>query len=89
LAVEADGIMELLRKEAEERVGGRPKKDEGKPRQIFDEVSSDNERRSEHKAAEIFGTNRTYVNQAAKFRRIDATHQRKQAWTRQDFIGLL
>jgi hypothetical protein len=65
-AVEADGIMELLRKEAEERkreLSGT-RANPGQVRQIFDEGSSDNERRSEHKVAEIFGTNRTYVNQA-------------------------
>jgi len=67
LAVEADGIMELLKKEAEDRVGGRPKKDEGKPGQVFAPVSKD-ENKTATKAAEIFGTNRTYVNQAAKLR---------------------
>ena len=65
IAVEAEEIMGALKKEAAKNVGGRPKNSDEKPRQKIAEVSAD-ERKATHKAAELFNTNRTYINQAAK-----------------------
>jgi hypothetical protein len=65
IAVEADEIMQALRAEAKKRTGGRPKGEDEKPRQKVDAVKR-NEGRAEAKAAELFNTNRTYINQAAK-----------------------
>jgi hypothetical protein len=65
IAVEAEEIMQALRAEAKKRTGGRPKAEEEKPRQKIDSVKR-NEGRAEAKAAELFNTNRTYINQAAK-----------------------
>jgi len=43
------------------------RKEAKKPSQKIDEVSA-NEKRSDHKTAELFNTNRTYVNQAARLK---------------------
>ena len=53
------------RDKAGERVGVSGKSIAKKPSQKIDEVSA-NEKRSDHKTAELFNTNRTYVNQAAR-----------------------
>lgn len=66
LAVEADGIMELLKKEAEDRMMAGVKVTPDPP-QIFVEGSR-SDKETATKVAEIFGTNRTYVNQAARLR---------------------
>ena len=66
IAVEAEDIMRAIAKEAEKSKGGRPKAGE-KPTQKIEPVSK-NERLTDHKAAELFNTNRTYVNQAAKIK---------------------
>lgn len=68
LAVEAEGIMEELRKAADQRkreLSGT-RANPGEVRQKIAEPA--NERRTDTKAAELFGTNRTYVQAAAKIR---------------------
>lgn len=44
---------------------GRPRNDEEKPRQLIAQVSGADERKTAHKAAELFNTNRSYINDAA------------------------
>ena len=56
-------IAEQVEKEKAERVSQARR---GEVRQIID--SPKNERKADHKAAELFNTNRTYVNQAAKIK---------------------
>jgi len=63
IAVEAEDIMEAIKEQAEKRM----KSGKADPSQKIDAVSS-NERRTDAKAAELFNTNRTYVNQAAKIK---------------------
>jgi ParB-like chromosome segregation protein Spo0J len=69
LAVEAEAIMEELRKEAEQRKrelsGTR-----STPGQVVQKIAqpASMETRTVHKAAELFGTNRTYVQAAAKIK---------------------
>ena len=65
VAVEADELMAWIR--AAQPVGGRPRMGEEKPRQLIAEVSAD-ENKTAHKVAEVFNTNRTYINEAAKLK---------------------
>ena len=65
IAVEAEEIMGALKKEVAKNVGGRPRASDEKPTQKVVEVSR-SQRESSTKAAELFNTNRTYINQAAK-----------------------
>ncbi len=48
-------------------MGGRPRAGEEKPAQLIAPVKD--ERSTAHKAAEVFNTNRTYINEAAKLKR--------------------
>jgi len=65
IAVEAEDIMGAIAEEAETRMKiGKPD-----PSQLIDEPKKPNEQRSDHKAAEIFQTNRTYINQATKIKK--------------------
>lgn len=66
VAVEADELIAAIR--AAQPVGGRPRAGEEKPTQLIVEVSR-SDRETAHKAAEVFNTNRTYINEAAKFKR--------------------
>lgn len=63
-AAEAQDLMDAIA--GTQPKGGRPKA-EDKPRQKIAEVLPD-ERKTSHKLAESFGTNRTYVNQARKIK---------------------
>ena len=63
IAVEAEDIMAAIKAEAEKRM----KAGKVNPTQII-EQGSKNEAATAHKAAELFNTNRTYVNQAAKIK---------------------
>jgi len=69
LAVEAEAIMEELKREAEQRKrelsGTR-----STPSQVVQKIAQPAamESRTVHKAAELFGTNRTYVQAAAKIK---------------------
>jgi ParB-like chromosome segregation protein Spo0J len=68
LAVEAEAIMEELKKEAEQRkreLSGT-RANPGEVRQKIAEPAE--HRRTDSKAAELFGTNRTYVQAAAKIK---------------------
>lgn len=65
VAVEADELISGIR--AMQPAGGRPRKEEEKPTQQIVEVPRA-ERETAHKAAELFNTNRTYINDAAKLK---------------------
>jgi hypothetical protein len=69
IAAEADDLLAAIAEEVSKNVGGRPAKpkDDEKPRQKIAEVSPDNNKTAT-KAAEVFNTNRTYVNQAVKMK---------------------
>ena len=63
VSVEADALLKAIAAEAPK--GGRPKTTgQEKPTQKIEQVSR-NEKATAHKAAELFNTNRTYVNNAA------------------------
>ena len=65
IAVEAEDIMGAINQESEKRMKtGKPD-----PSQLIDEPKKPNEQRTDHKAAEIFQTNRTYINQATKIKK--------------------
>lgn len=64
VAVEADELIAAIR--AAQPVGGRPRAGEEKPAQLIAPVKD--ERSTAHKAAEVFNTNRTYINEAAKLK---------------------
>lgn len=66
IAVEAEDVLKVLANEAEKRkkeLSGT-RSNPGEVKQFFAEPAD--ERTTAHKAAELFNTNRTYVNQAAK-----------------------
>lgn len=63
IAVEAEDIIKAISIQSEKIM----KSGKGNPTQKI-EQGSRNERSSTHKAAELFNTNRTYVNQAAKIK---------------------
>lgn len=71
IAAEADDLLAVIADEAAKNVGGRPKQRQEpepvEPQQKFVAVSS-NRNVTDTKAAELFNTNRTYVNQAVKMK---------------------
>ncbi len=69
VAVEADALIATIREavEAERRVKIAEARS-GEISQLIDESPDYNETRSDHKAAELFNTNRTYINDAAKLK---------------------
>lgn len=78
IAAEAEDLLAVIAAEVAKNVGGRPSKgqmaiqaaelfNKEKPTQKFAPVSKD-ERATATKAAELFNTNRTYVNQAVKMK---------------------
>jgi hypothetical protein len=63
--------LAVIREEASKNVGGRPKQEKPeavKLTQKIAEVLPRQERETATKAAELFNTNRTYVNQAVKMK---------------------
>lgn len=83
IAVEAEELIEAIRKDVERhglaKRTGRPKKETAAQRaiQAIDEIekspqkiveTSRDKRETAHKTAELFNTNRTYVNQATKLK---------------------
>ena len=71
IAAEADDLLAVIADEAAKNVGGRPKQRQEpepvEPQQKIVAVSS-NRNVTDTKAAELFNTNRTYVNQAVKMK---------------------
>lgn len=65
VAVQAEELMSAIRNAQPK--GGRPSSVGEKPRQLIAEVSPD-ENKTAHKVAEVFNTNRTYINEAAKLK---------------------
>ena len=65
IAIEAEDVLKALADDAAKNVGGRPSATNEKPQQKIVAVSS-NRNVTDTKAAELFNTNRTYINQAAK-----------------------
>lgn len=69
VAADYEDLIKAIREEVAKNVGGRPKKDDEKPPQKIAEVSkAKEERETAHKVAQLFNTNRTYVNQAVKMK---------------------
>jgi len=70
IAAEADELMAAIAEEAAKNKGGRPKKrDDEKPVQKIVPVSGkDTSKLTDSKTAELFNTNRTYVNNAVKMK---------------------
>jgi ParB-like chromosome segregation protein Spo0J len=76
IAADADDLLAVIAAESAKNIGGRPKlarpepealESPSKPTQIIAPVSKD-DRSTATKAAELFNTNRTYVNQAVKMK---------------------
>lgn len=69
VAVQADELLQSIRDavEAARRVKIAEARS-GEISQLIDESPDYNETRSDHKAAELFNTNRTYINEAAKLK---------------------
>ena len=71
IAVEADDLLAVIAEEAAKNVGGRPKQrpepEPVEPQQLIVAVSS-NRNVTATKAATLFQTNRTYINQASKMK---------------------
>ena len=65
VAVQAEELMAAIR-DAQPK-GGRPSSSDEKPTQLVVEVDR-SERETAHKVAEVFNTNRTYINEAAKLK---------------------
>jgi hypothetical protein len=65
IAVEAEEVLAALSKEAEERMKAGVRTRDN-PRQIIAQGSEEDDGKTASKVAELFNTNRTYVNQAAK-----------------------
>lgn len=71
VAVEAEDIMRAIAEESAKNVGGRPKvRDQPQPLEPQQKIVAVKANRNvtDTKAAELFNTNRTYVNQAAKMK---------------------
>jgi hypothetical protein len=71
VAADAEDLMAAIAAEAEKNVGGRPKKrPEPEPIELQQKIVavSSNRNVTDTKAAELFNTNRTYVNQAVKMK---------------------
>ena len=67
IAVEAEEVMGALKEEAKARQVRKPSDSVGQI--IVPQASGKTEDKTATKAAEIFGTNRTYINQAAKIQK--------------------
>lgn len=73
IAVEAEDLIEAIRKEVEKQRRAKQaetqaKKEEPIGKKISPQVTSKEENKTAHKTAELFNTNRTYVNQATKLK---------------------
>lgn len=64
IAIEAEDVLAALSKEAEERMKAGVRTPDNLGKKISQ--GSEEEHKTAHKAAELFNTNRTYINQAAK-----------------------
>jgi hypothetical protein len=73
VAVEAEDVMAAIRESVErerrkKQAEAQSKAGEPIPQKIVEQPKNDTTKETAHKAAEMFNTNRTYVNQAAKMK---------------------
>jgi len=70
VAVEAEEIIRAITEQVEKEKADKVSRSRrGEVSQLIDEPQKPNEQRSDHKAAELFQTNRTYINQATKIQK--------------------
>ena len=67
IGVEAEEVMSAIAEEAKARQVRKPS--DSVSQLIDSQTPKDNSKLADHKAAEIFQTNRTYINQAAKIQK--------------------
>ncbi len=70
VAVEAHDVIRAIAEQVEKEKANKVSQSRrGEVSQLIDEPQKPNEQRSDHKAAELFQTNRTYFNQATKIQK--------------------